>query len=165
VLCPFLSRVLSMQRLIKGFAVGILCLQWSLPASAQIILLPATCDPAISNPLPLTNTSLTELDAEGSFQLNCSCPEGTVVTGTDDSFITLSIDALVSTTRNGTAGIRLSDSGSPFTEKIVRISYRSTTNYAVNVSAPSREILQAGDYSVSIKFELSDFPQCLPSPG
>jgi hypothetical protein len=145
-----------MQRLIKGFAVGILCLQWSLPVSAQDEVFAVTCDPVIKNPDPLTNTSPTRLDAEGSFQLTCICPSPRLVTG---GFIKLSIVSGESTTRNGLARIKLPDNDD-FKEEINGIPYRETTTYDVNVSTLNGEILQGGDYSVAVKFELSSRPQC-----
>lgn len=143
-----------MQRLIKGLATVILCLQWSLPASAQPEF--AMCDPVVGNPSPLVNTSPTELDAEGSFQLTCSCPSEKVVAG---GAISLSTVSGQSTTRNGLPGIRQSD-GDAFTENIMGISYSPSTTYFVRVSAPSGETLEAGSYSVAVKFELSSIPQC-----
>ncbi len=153
-----------MQRLIKGFAVGILCLQWSLPASAQVVN--ATCS-VIGNPSSLViNTSSTDLNADGAFNLTCSCPDGLVVSANGAS-IGLSIVPGQSTTRNGLAGIKLLND-STFTDRISGIPYGEIITYAVKVSAPSGQTLQFGSYSVAVKFELSALPQCLappPPPG
>jgi hypothetical protein len=145
-----------MQRLIKGFAVGIFCLQWSLPASAQDP--PATCESVTKNPSPLTNTSLTQLDANGTFQQTCTCPSETTISG---GFIKLSIVPVPTMTRNGLATIML-PSGTVSTNEIVNIPYQATTSYAVNVSAPTGETLQSGDYLVAVSFELSTSPRCAP---
>jgi hypothetical protein len=154
-----------MQRLIKGLAVGIFCLQWSLPASAQNP--PVTCgpigNPLTGNPLPPgnpLNASSTNLDATGIFQLTCTCPDETKITG---GFIKLSIVPGQSMTRNGSATIMFKGTVSP--NEIVGIPYEATTNYAVNVSAPTGEILQSGNYFVAVSFELSTSPQCQPDGG
>jgi hypothetical protein len=110
----------------------------------------------IGNPFPLANVSSTELTAEGSFSLTCSCPPEMIATG---GTIALSIVPGQSMTRNGLPSIMLPN-GDAFSDEIVGIPYRKITNYAVNVSAPNGDILQAGNYFVAIKFELSAFPQC-----
>jgi hypothetical protein len=152
-----------MQRLIKGFAVGIFCLQWSLPASAQNP--PVECgsvgNPSPGNPLPpgnplLTNTSLTNLDATGIFQLTCTCPPGAII---DGGFIKLSIVPGQSTIPNGSVSITSDNRSS--SDEIAEIPYKEITSYAVKVSSLTGQTLQAGSYSVAVRFELSTSPQCL----
>jgi hypothetical protein len=169
VLCPFLSRVLSMQRLIKGFAVGILCLQWSLPASAQMV---ADCKVSGNpNPLPLlANISSTKLDAEGFFRLTCFCDNSILPFAINPmgAQVKLSImeampASLISAQADPSAGIRLSGS-SDFDLATIPVDYlggedEQTYRYSVRVSR-NGEPLQPGLYSVTVKFELSPLPQC-----
>ncbi len=145
-----------MRRLIKGFVISIFYLQWSLPASAT----PAMCGSVVKNPSPpsqlIANTSSTQLDALGSFELTC-CPDGQESMG---GKVTLSIVSAQSTIPSGMATIKLSDR-SDFADRIENIPYKKETSYQVKVSDSNGEILKPGDYRVAVKFELTDIPSCV----
>jgi hypothetical protein len=157
-------KALGMQRFIKGMAIGIFCLQWSLPVSAGT----ASCEPIIklAQPLIATGPFVTQIaTVEVSyFRLTCSCNAGEALMGTANLQI---VDPKV--VRNGFATI--SSGSNNDLEKISDIDLTVTTStpgvfeaevtYSVKVSTLNGEQLNAGPYSVTVQFESN--PQCTPT--
>jgi hypothetical protein len=173
--------VLSMQRLIKGFAAGLCCLQLSFPADAADN--EAHC-PVTRNAVRLTPNSLglaTELRAVGSFfTVTCSCKMNNfVLVNNSSSTAKLSVigttpSSLILAQSNASAGISLSGNNDDFSSATIptpyiipenQQTYEQTYGYFVRISTLNGEILPASpDYSVIVRFELSPLPQCAPPP-
>lgn len=164
----FSFRVLGMCKLVKCLAIAI-CLQWSLPASAE----PVTC--VVSDKLAsllIPNASLaTELTAALSyFTVRCSCTVAGETLVNNDGMVKLSIiQGSPSKVYNGSAGIRLSASSGNFEPETMEESYLVDTSaaygqsysYFVKVSAPNGELLEAKpDYAVAVRISLSNAPTC-----
>jgi hypothetical protein len=169
----FSFRVLGMCKLVKCLAIAI-CLQWSLPASAE----PETC--VVSDKLAsllIPNTSLaTELTttALSYFTVRCSCTVAGETLVNNSGKVKLSIiQDSSSKVYNGLAGIRLSASSGNFESETMEENYQVNTlaavveyeqsySYFVKVSAPDGELLQAKpeDYAVAVRISLSSPPTC-----
>jgi hypothetical protein len=165
----FSFRVLGMCKLVKFLAIAI-CLQWSLPASAE----PVTC--VVSDKLAsllIPNASLaTELTAALSyFTVRCSCTVAGETLVDNGGMIKLSIiQDSSSKVYNGLAGIRLSASSGNFESETMEENYQVNTSaaeyeqqysYFVKVSAPNGELLEAKpDYAVAVRISLSNAPTC-----
>ncbi len=166
MLRPFSRRDLSMQRLTKCLTIIAFCLQWPLPTLAEDDFA-ATCSSVTDNPSSLVVNGLrTELVAEGSFNLTCSCPNatdkvvGAITLSALDESITFNGNAFI----NGGALIKLSGTGDAFAQKVMNIPYAAITNYSVKVVDKSGGALQAGSYLVKVKFE-ADSPTCNSDSG
>jgi hypothetical protein len=143
-----------MQRLIKGLAVGIFCLQWSLPTLAE----QANCSvEKLENNLLPNASPVTEIKADSYFRLNCTCPANLTLTE-NNTPSTVELAIVSSKTNNGSAQlIPPSD-----------MSYSISTNpkkeypYSVKIFTSDGNILRAAsDYSVAVRFDLLNPPQCL----
>jgi hypothetical protein len=175
-----------MHRLIKGIIVAI-CLHWPVSVSAA----PATCivnDKRVER-LIFNENLPTRLDTEAAsfFRLKCSCPVSEVLNDNDNgSMVRLSIVQSQTNVYNGEPGIMFKESrdqqgvvvfqgsNSDFETSISLPNYRPaqvqvdeiTYSYAVRVSSRNGEPLQASqvnqDYAVTVKFDLSNFPECGP---
>ena len=153
ILCPFLPRVVRMQRLIKSFAISIFCLQWPVLALAT----DASCQISKqANPLIRNTILATELNAEGSFfSPTCSCGSSNqTLINNPNSIVKFSI--IQSKTYNG----------SPEIMPPLDLSYSILTNpqtypYSVKVATTNPQLLQsASDYFVTVQFEILNPPQC-----
>jgi hypothetical protein len=156
-----------MQRLLKGFAVGILCLQWSLPALAAdaICEIVPEAPPRLLDRMP--DALATELKATGYFVVKpCSCPEADPLnpkvppeepTANPSSNVLFSIIGS-NTYGNGSAEI------TPPTDLSYSLSPNSRQyDYSVKISNMGVILLPGPNYFVEVKFELVDPPQCQDS--
>lgn len=155
----------GMQRFIGSMAIGILCIQWSFPASAG----PAICQPIVklAQPLSVNGSFVTQITtAQASFfRLNCSCDVESQLSGPASLRI---IEPR--TVRNGMATISFGSSGDVEEISYMLIENTSTTGeyivefpYFVKVSTSGGQPLEAGFYSVMVQFESS--PVCSVSSG
>jgi hypothetical protein len=160
-----------MCRLIKGIVIAI-CLQWSLPAYCADF---ATCTVSDKQVSPLiTNESLpTQLTAtESFFKINCSCVGGQALID-KGSMVKLSIIQNQSNVYNGVPGIMSQGNNGGFGLVIPEQSYQVTAtqqyeqtySYFVKVSSLDGELLQAKDYTVVVRIDLSNPPTCQNQGG
>jgi hypothetical protein len=171
-----------MQRLIKGFAVGILCLPWSIPALAQNLPdeLPATCTAVTSSVPPASLTvntpSLLATSSGPHFLLECRClvPKRPAI---QDNFnnplnpngSTVKLSIIGSTPNNVSASIIASE-GTNQSSTEIEIPYSlqdgetssssSSKSFGYTAQVSSLDNLQAGQYSVTVQFELIAQPVC-----
>jgi hypothetical protein len=162
-----------MQRWIKSFAVGIFCLLWSVPALAQgNDTEPATCTAIPDNsPLQMSSPSVFATNSGPHFLLECLCsPNFEGIQNNDAGTGPVRLTITESTTNNGSASI-IASQGTNRSSTEIEIPYELTEfgpgvrrssalfSYVVQVSA-APEDLRAGQYSITVQFELLNQPVC-----